>query len=176
LTGDFFRAVFVALAGSALAPSALTRSHRFLVAATIRFIPSLLIRRLGFDDSAVAFDRSFERLTGGFFAFLEGACELRASFARVTAAFASSSASRIPGALAEYRSITLEINASILAGRLRALFAFIDHSPLTILGRWKYNTPEAPTDCPCMNEGSNGPLTPEWGTNNSVGKTLYNQP
>ena len=89
LTGDFFRALFFGLAGCALAASARTRAHRFLVAATIVLMPSSLIRRLGFEGSGVGFERRLERLTGGFFAFLEGACELTASFARVTAALAS---------------------------------------------------------------------------------------
>src|ERR1039458_4557602 len=51
------------------------------------------------------------------------------------------------GALPEYRSITSDINSSILANRLRALFAFIT-TPLVVafsereqvFGRWKYTT------------------------------------
>ena len=41
----------------------------------------MLIRRLGFDGSGLAFDGGLECFTGGFFAFQEDACKLTASFA-----------------------------------------------------------------------------------------------
>jgi len=69
-------------------PLARTRAQLFLDAATIRFIPSLLIRRFGFDGSAVASDLGLECFTGRFFGMTEEARELTASFARVTAPFA----------------------------------------------------------------------------------------
>ncbi|HMC60837.1 MAG TPA: hypothetical protein VKJ01_16725 [Candidatus Solibacter sp.] len=125
LTAVVFRALFPALAGCALAASDRTRSQRFFVAAMILFMPSSLIRRLGFGGSCVAFDGDLEGFTGGFFAVLEDACKLTATFARVTAACASSSASRIWGVPAEYRFVTAVSDASILASRLRALFAFM---------------------------------------------------
>jgi len=54
LTAAFFRAVFVTLPGCAFA--ALANRQRFFVAAIIRFMPSSLIRRLGFGGSDVARD------------------------------------------------------------------------------------------------------------------------
>ena len=52
----FFRpvAAFFAAADWAFAASAFCNRHRFFVAAIIRFIPSSLIRRFGFDGSGVA--------------------------------------------------------------------------------------------------------------------------
>jgi hypothetical protein len=76
----------------------------------------------------VAFDGGLERFMGGFFAVPEDACKLTASFARMTAAFTSPSSSRMWGALADDRSVTFNINASILASRLRTLFAFMTTS------------------------------------------------
>jgi hypothetical protein len=69
--------------------AALTLAHRFLVAAMIAFLPAALSFRLGFEGSGVAFDGGLECFTRGFFAVPEDACKLTASFARVTAAFAS---------------------------------------------------------------------------------------
>src|SRR5260370_35894200 len=66
--------------------------------------------------------------TRGCFAVVEDACKLTASFARMTAAFASRSSSRMWGALVEDRSVTFDINASILAIRFRTLFAFMTTS------------------------------------------------
>jgi hypothetical protein len=87
--------------------------------------PAALSFRLGFEASGVAFDGGLECFTGEFFAAPEDACKLTASFTRVIAAFASRSISLMWGALAEYRSVTSDINASILASRLRALFVFM---------------------------------------------------
>jgi hypothetical protein len=89
LFAAFFLAVFLAAAFCCCALAALTAAHRFFVAATILAKPSLLIRRLGFEGSGLAFDGGLECFTVGFFAFPEDACKLTAAFARVTAAFAS---------------------------------------------------------------------------------------
>ena len=89
LTAAFFRAVFLALADCAFAASALFCAQRFFVAAMIAFLPAALSFRSGFEGSGVAFDGGLERFTVGFFAFPEDACKLTASFARMTAAFAS---------------------------------------------------------------------------------------
>jgi hypothetical protein len=91
-------------------------------------LPAAESLRFGFESSGVAFDGGLERFMGGFFAVPEDACKLTAAFARVTAAFASRSSSRMWGALAEDRSVTFNINASILASRLRTLFAFMTTS------------------------------------------------
>jgi hypothetical protein len=110
---------------AAFALAALTAAHRFFVAVMIAFLPTALSFRFGLEGFDVAFDVRLECFPVGFFAVLEDACELTASFVRVTAAFASCSSSRMWGALSEYRSITSDINTSILASRLRALFAFM---------------------------------------------------
>jgi hypothetical protein len=55
----------------------------------IAFLPAALSLRLGFESSRLAFDGGLERFTVRFFAFPDDACKLTASFARVTAAFAS---------------------------------------------------------------------------------------
>jgi hypothetical protein len=89
LFAALFLAVFLAAAFCCCALAALTAAHRFFVAATILAKPSLLIRRLGFEGSGLAFDGGLECFTVGFFAFPEDACKLTAAFARVTAAFAS---------------------------------------------------------------------------------------
>jgi hypothetical protein len=90
LLAVFFRAgaAFLAAVDCAFA-AAFCKRHRFFVAAIILAIPSLLIRRLGFEGSGLAFDGGLECFTVGFFAFPEDACKLTAAFARVTAAFAS---------------------------------------------------------------------------------------
>jgi hypothetical protein len=94
------------------------------------FLPAALSFRFGLAGSDVAF-------AGGVdvFAFPEDACERTASFTRATAAFASRSAFRMWSALDEYRSVTPDINASILASRLRALFAFMT-TPLGHVWQW----------------------------------------
>jgi hypothetical protein len=79
----------------------------------------------------MAFDGGLAPFAGGFFAIPEDAWT--ASLARMTAAFASRSSSRTWGALCEDRSVTSEINASILAIRFRTFFDFMttpihDHS------------------------------------------------
>jgi hypothetical protein len=56
---------------------------------------------------------------------LEDACNVTASFALPTAAFASKSCCRMSGALSENRSSTSETNSSAWANRLTALSAFM---------------------------------------------------
>ncbi|HEY4359564.1 MAG TPA: hypothetical protein VGN17_01280 [Bryobacteraceae bacterium] len=64
---------------------------------------------------------AFFRFCDGF-AVLEDAGKLTATFTRAKAAVTSCSASRT--ALAEHRSATSDVHASILASRLRTLFGF----------------------------------------------------
>ena len=122
----FFRAVFFGTAGSAFSAcfaAAWNAAHRFLVAAAMAFLPAADSFRLGFEASGVAFDVGSEYFTAVSFAAPEDACT--AFFARMMAALASRSSSRMWGALAEDRSVTSDINASILAIRLRIFFAFM---------------------------------------------------
>ena len=80
----FFTAAFFACF------AAWNAAHRFLVAATIAFLPAAESFRLGFGGSGVALDVGAECFTAGFVAVVpEDACKLTDSFARVTAAFAS---------------------------------------------------------------------------------------
>jgi hypothetical protein len=62
---------------------------------------------------------------GGFVAAPEEACRRTAFFAREIAACASRSNSCMWGAPSEDRSVTFNINDSILAIRLRTFFAFM---------------------------------------------------
>jgi len=98
LTAIFFRATFFGVAFLAAAgcvvfvapvDSARTRAQRALVAAMIAFLPAADSFRFGFSGSGVGFDFGLECSTGGFLAVPEDACRLTASFARLTAAFAS---------------------------------------------------------------------------------------
>jgi len=73
----------------AFALVALTAAHRFFVASAMAFLPAALSFCCGFEGFAVAFDVRLECFAGGFVAVPEDACKLTASFARVTAAFAS---------------------------------------------------------------------------------------
>jgi hypothetical protein len=69
--------------------SCLFSAHRRLVAVLIAFRPAAVSFRLGFEVSGVAFDVGSTCFTGGFFFAPDDACELTASFARVTATLAS---------------------------------------------------------------------------------------
>jgi hypothetical protein len=126
---DFFRAVlaFFGTAGSGfpVCIAAWNAAQRFLVAATMAFRPSAESFRLGFEGSRVAFDGCLALFAGEFFATPGDACKLTAFFARVIAAFALRSSSWISGALTEDRSVNFDINASILAIRLRILLDFM---------------------------------------------------
>jgi hypothetical protein len=92
-TGAFFAIVFLAagacLAFAAVFAAARFAAQRFFNAATIAALPAALSVRFGFVDSGVAFDVGAECSTAGFFAVPEDDRKLTASFARVTAAFAS---------------------------------------------------------------------------------------
>ena len=67
----------------------------------------------------------FRAGTTFFFAVRDETCALTASFTRTTAAFKSSSTSLTWSAPFESRRITSEVSSSILAIRLRVLFAFM---------------------------------------------------
>jgi len=84
-----FRAGFLAPAFIAFPASARFSAHRFFVAAMMAALPARLSLRLGFGAAGAAFDGGADCLARAFFAVLEDACKLTASFARVTAAFAS---------------------------------------------------------------------------------------
>jgi hypothetical protein len=77
------------LAFAAFFAAASFAAQRFFKAATIAALPAAESFRLGFDVSGVAFDVGAECSTAGFFAVPEDDRKLTASFARVTAAFAS---------------------------------------------------------------------------------------
>jgi hypothetical protein len=130
----FFTAVFFATAGASFFAAARFAAHLFFVASEMAFLPAADSFRLGFEGSGVAFDGCLAPFAGGFFAIPEDTCKLTAFFARVIAAFASRSSSWISGALTEDRSVNFDINASILAIRLRILLDFMTtpvhvHSP-----------------------------------------------
>jgi len=127
----FLAVAFFVIANSAIA-AAFFAAQRFFVASEMAFLPAAESCRLGFDGSGMAFDVGSECVTVGFFAFPADACT--APLARATAAFASRSSSWMWGTLAEDRSVTSDINASILPIRLRIFFAFMTtpvhiHSP-----------------------------------------------
>ena len=86
----FFTAVFFATAGASFFAADRFAAHRFFVDSEMAFRPAALNLRFGIEGSGVAFDGC---LAGGFFAVPEDAWT--ASFARMTAAFASRSRSRM---------------------------------------------------------------------------------
>ena len=134
---NLFATVFLAVAFFAIASSAfavaLFVAQRFFIASEMAFLPAAESFRFGFDGSGVAFDEGLAPVAGGFFTVPEDDCKLIAFFARTIAAFASRSSSRMWGALAEDRSVTFDINASILAMRLRTFFAFMTLLSFTLL-------------------------------------------
>jgi hypothetical protein len=121
----FVAVAFVAMVGAGFS-AAFFCAYLFFVTVGAAFLPAAESLRFGLEGAGVASECS----AGRFFAVTEDACT--ASFARVTAAFASRSSSRMWGALAEDRSATFDINASILAIRLRILFAFTT-APLRVI-------------------------------------------
>jgi hypothetical protein len=130
----FFTAVFFATAGASFFAAARFAAHLFFTASETAFLPAADSFRLGFEGSGVAFDGCLGPFAGGFFAAPEVARKVTAFFARVIAAFASRSSSWISSALTEDRSVNFDINASILAIRLRVLLDFMTtpvhvHSP-----------------------------------------------
>jgi hypothetical protein len=72
-TAVLIRAIFFGTAGSRFSASFATwnAAHRFLVAATMAFLPAAESFRLGVDGSGVAFDVGVECFTAGFFAVPE---------------------------------------------------------------------------------------------------------
>jgi hypothetical protein len=121
----FFTAVFFATAGTTFTAAARFAAHLFFVASEMALRPAALNLRLGLEGSGVAFDDVLESFAGGFFAVPEDACKLTAFFAREMAVVASRSSPWMWGALAEDRSVTSDISASILAIRLRTFLAFM---------------------------------------------------
>jgi hypothetical protein len=81
------------------------------------------------------------RFTGARLAVSEDGSEPIASFTRAIAAFACRSASRIWDTLDEYRSVTSEIHASMLASRFTALFAH-NHSSQSRLALARRQSPK----------------------------------
>jgi hypothetical protein len=148
LNGGLFLTVFAAgtIANAFFRASGagfLARSG-FLMAPFFRALRSCGVRRLAFLPAALSFRFGLPDSGGSLvaFTFPKDACDFTASFTRVTAAFASRSAFRTWSAPEEYRSVMSKINTSILASRLRALFAFI----ATPLEAWQWLESYRPKD------------------------------
>jgi len=99
----------------------------FIAASALRAFGATFLTEPLFWDAAVVFAAWCALAVSDLVA--DDACRLTACFARATASAASFSTFRRWGALAEYRSMTIDINDSILVSRLRALFAFMALAP-----------------------------------------------